>query len=308
MKKLLCAVVLALAAGCGSDSKSNTPDTSNIKPAGYVAVNFTVDDTANKVWKSGELEWKGAMAYDATTRVVTANPSWDATLGWATLYDDGPWTQGGHEPIGSTAGDHKLGVTVFVKPPASGTDTYEYGLRDATNPDKVNGGWVWIGSNGSYQVPAGATADINAPGLSFPAHGTTDLQIVVDANALIAGTWDTSKVTVKGSAWGWTEVTMVDNGTKGDATANDKKFTFVLSQAIDQTKAPYPGLLKSGDKPEFVVVFNGKEYKDTAGLASPTGVTAGLKTSGATTFTSTPVTVSPKTGDIGGGNDTITVP
>jgi hypothetical protein len=119
---------------CGTGSNNSVANVCGFaQPASTVPVNFTVDDSVNKNWKSQELEWKGAMLFDSTTRIITADSTWAGP--WAKLYDDGPWNTGGHEPIGSVANDHKLGVTVFVHPPASGTDAYAYGLRDATNPD-----------------------------------------------------------------------------------------------------------------------------------------------------------------------------
>jgi hypothetical protein len=317
MKKILGTLALAaLVAGCSSETAppADAGYTGFTQPAGTVAVNFVVDDTVNKNWKSAELEWKGAMLYDTTTRIVTADSTWGGP--WATLYDDGPWTTKntttgapGHEPAGSVAGDHKLGVTIFVKPPTTGTgDTYAYGLRDATNPDTANGGWVWIGANGSFVVPANATTAITAPGMTFPAHGTTDMKLTIDtANLLTGTTWDTSVVKVKGSAWGWSEVTLVDDGTKGDATAGDGIYTYVLSANVDQTKPPYPGLLKTNDKPEFIFVFNGKEYKDPAGIAATDGVAAGTKASTATNFTPATVAITGGTG-LGSGNTYITIP
>jgi hypothetical protein len=308
--KILGMAVLAVAlAACGSSSDA-PPPAGFTQPAGTVAVNFTVDDTANKVWKSGELEWKGSMKYDSTTRTVTLLPAW-LPGPWAKLYDDGPWTTGGHEPEGSTAGDNKLGVTVFITPPATGTATYEYGLRDATNPDVANGGWVWSGANGKFDIVAGApiTTPVTAQGLSFPAKGSTDLQLTIDTKNLGAGTWDKTRVAVKGSAWGWSEIVLVDDGTKGDATAGDGIYTMVLSQQINLTKPPYPGLTKSGDKPEFIFTFGpaSKEYKDGSGIAYATGVTAGTKAATATTFTSATISLTGGTG-LGSGNTYITVP
>ena len=296
---------------CGTGSACFTASDNSIAnvcvPTGTVPVNFSVDDSVNKNWQSQELEWKGSMLYDSTTRIVTMDSTWGGP--WAKLYDDGPWNKGGHEPANATAGDHKLGVTVFVKPPTTGTgDVYSYGLRDATNLDTANGGWVWIGANGSFTVPANATASITAAGMTFPAHGTVDMQLVIDTNALDPyTTWDLSKVTVKGSAWGWSEVTLVDDGTKGDAAAGDGKYTYVLSQNVDQTKPPYPGLLKSGDKPEFIFVFNGKEYKDASAIADLMGVSAGTKASGASSFTPATIALTGGTG-LGSGNTYITVP
>jgi hypothetical protein len=74
-----------------------------------VAVNFTVDDTANKVYQAGYLQWKGSFVYNPTTRIITFDDTWADPL--IPLYDDGPWKSGGHEPVGAVAGDHKWGVT-----------------------------------------------------------------------------------------------------------------------------------------------------------------------------------------------------
>jgi hypothetical protein len=280
--KILASLALtALVAACGSSS-STPPPAGFPKPAGTVAVNFSVDDSINKLWKAGELEWKGSMNYDPTTRKITLDPNWSSTNTWAPLYDDGPWTSGGHEPslcgtVPCVAGDHIWGVTVFATPPATGTDSYGYGLRDATNPDKLNGGWVWIGSAGTFDVPAGATAEIKAQGMAFPAHGTVDLRLAIDTNALDTGTW-TGTPQVKGSAWGWTLVNMYDDATHGDATAADGIYTFTLSNALDPTKPPYPGLMTTGDIAQFVFTFNAgaQEYK-VGGAASAVGVAAQTK-------------------------------
>src|SRR6266852_4305066 len=109
---------IAVLAACGGSSKPPT----FTKPAGTVAVNFSVDDTANKSYTAdatgkSDLQWKGAMIYDSTKNTITADPTWGGP--WAVLYDDGPWTSGGHEPDGATAGDHIWGVAVFVTPPAA---------------------------------------------------------------------------------------------------------------------------------------------------------------------------------------------
>jgi hypothetical protein len=276
------ASIAALAACGGSSPKPPT----FTKPAGTVAVNFSVDDTANKVWKDGEMVWKGSMAYDAATNKVALDSTWGGP--WAPLYDDGPWTAGGHEPDGATAGDHIFGVTIFVTPPASGAAvTYQYGLCDLkfSGIDGChNTGWVWAGTgNGQFIVPLGATADIKADGMTFKAFGTTDLQIVIDKNALAAGTWDTTKVTIKGSQWAWNEIPLT-----ADASG---KFTFTLSSFVGAGKQYYHnGLPNTGDKPEFVIVFNGVEYK-TSGTCNKAGVTASTKASGAAAFAPVTITV-----------------
>ena len=156
-------------------------------PAGTVAVNFSVDDSKNKIYKAGDLEWKGAMKYDPATRAISKDASWGGPF--AKLYDDGPWDQGGHEPAGATAGDSKWGVAVFATPPATGTDTYSYGLNDTTacapSSTCVNGnGWSWLGTNGSFDVKAGATAAVNATGRSFPQFGTTDVIVTATKSGL----------------------------------------------------------------------------------------------------------------------------
>jgi hypothetical protein len=281
----LASITAALVACGGSSPKPPT----FIKPPGTVAVNFSVDDTANKVWKDAEMQWKGSMLYTSTTNKVALDSTWGGPF--APLYDDGPWTAGGHEPAGSVAGDHIFGVTVFVTPPATASDTYQYGLCDAkfSTDSCASTGWVWAGSvNGQFMVPAGATADIKADGMAFKPFGTTDVQIVIDKNALAAGTWDTSKVTIKGSAWAWFEVPL---------TADPAgKYTFTLSNVVGAGKQYYHnGLAASGDKPAFVVVFNGVEYKSN-GSCNTAGVTAGTKASGATSFTSVAVQVQ-TTGD-----------
>jgi hypothetical protein len=290
--KTMSAVVLAAGmAACGSSSSSNPPPVVGFpQPAGTVAVNFTVDDTANAQWKSQELEWKGEVNFDATTRIATRDPTWLAGT-WAKLYDDGPWNainattgQPGHEPAGSVAGDHKLGITVFVAPPATGTLSFAYGLRDATNADRANGGWMWSGGNGSFSVAAGATAPVTAPGLTFAAKGSIDLQLTLNTASLLTGFTYTPGVTtiaVKGSAWGWSNIALLDDGTKGDVTAGDGIFTLVLSQRINGAVPPYPGLLKTGDKAEFVWVIDGVEYKETTGDAAQAGVAGATKTGAA---------------------------
>jgi hypothetical protein len=282
---------------CGGSSKPPL----FTKPAGTVAVSFSVDDSANKVWKDGEMIWKGSMIYDSKTNKVVKDPNWGGP--WAALYDDGPLSQGGHEAEGSKAGDHIFGTVVFVTPPAlTASDAYEYGLCDGkfTTDACANTGWVWAGSvNGSFTVAAGATADQKADGMTFKAFGTTDVQLTIDKNNLATsgGPWDTSKITVKGGAWGWNEVQLTDNGSG--------KFIFTLSNNVGAGKTYYhTGLLTTGDKPEFIFVFNGKEYKDTSSNANTTGVTAGAKAATASTFSSVAVQVQ----TTGFHNTYITVP
>ncbi|TMA25121.1 MAG: hypothetical protein E6J78_18650 [Deltaproteobacteria bacterium] len=303
MKGIYILAVTAAVIGCGGSSKPPL----FTKPAGTIVLGFSVDDSNNKVFADKDMEWKGSMIYDATTNKVTFAGDWNGGNGpYAPLYDDGPLSQGGHEPEGSKAGDHIFGVAVFAAPPTA-AQSWGYGLNDASV--KVNGrlvgpnGWIWPpGPNGGFSLTAGQATDVKADGLTLKKFGTTDIQFVVDKNALATGSWDTSKITIKGGGWGWNEIQLLDDGTRGDATASDGKFTFVLSQYAGTGKElPHAGLANSADKIEFNVVFNGKEYKDGSGNGLSTGVTAGTKASGASAFSNVSITT-------GTGNTYITVP
>ena len=287
---------MALAAAMFACGGSSAPPTFK-QPVGTVAVNFSIDDTANKIYTQpakgpSDLQWKGAMIYDPATNKVSMDATWGGPF--AALYDDGPWTSGGHEPDGATAGDHIFGLTVFVTPPASGAgDTYAYGLQDGsivTGAVVTNAnGWIWKGDNGSFTVAPGATAAIKADGLTLKKFGSTDVQFAVDTSK-VTGTYDTSVMTIKSSGWGWSEV-------KIPASKSTAMSQFVgAGNAIG-----HAGLLNTGDKPEFIVVFNGKEYRDTAGACNLAGVSVGTKSSGSTYA---PATVSLA----GNKNCTFTVP
>ena len=92
---------------------------------------------------------------------VGFTPTWSGP--WASLYDDGPWDAGGHEPQGAVAGDHIWGASILVPVPsaASSPVTYQYGLQTAA------GVWIWPGTtNGTFTVAPCATGQIFAPGLT----------------------------------------------------------------------------------------------------------------------------------------------
>jgi hypothetical protein len=294
-------------AACGSSSTDTTPYAdpnckasvwaNNVVPPCTIPVNFVVDDSANKVFKDGEAQWKGQFAYDVVTRVSFNDANWSGP--YAGLYDDGPWDgyasgntiKYGHEPHGAVAGDHILGTTVFVYPPASGNQTYSYGLIDHAFGD----GWIWSGPNGSFTVAAGATAPINATGATLPLFGQIDMRLALDTANLQPNTcsptpctpaaWDFSGgVKVKGSAWGWYEVAPVQSGSI---------YTFTLSDYAGAGKQLYhTGLTKTGDTPAFVFTFYDaggamKEYK-VGGVPPATGITAWTKSPGGI-FATTPV-------------------
>jgi hypothetical protein len=279
-----------LAAACGGASFT--------QPAGTVAVNFTVDDSINKVYQAGEMSWKGSFKLTVSdagvwNRTVAFDNGWAGGTGpYALLYDDGPWTTGGHEPKGAVANDNKWGITMFAIPPATDKDTYSYGLNDNSvsgynvatmKTGDANKGWMWTAANaGGFDVSAGNFTEITAPGQTMPAFGTTDIKLVIDTNALATNkTWDKSKVSIKSSTWSWTETDIKDDGLNGDATSGDGKFTIVFSNVLGVGKTfKHAGLPPSGKTSEFVFVFNGVEYKNASSNAAHEGVSAQLKPSG----------------------------
>ena len=293
------AATLALSA-CGSSSDTPPAATPFPRPAGYIAVGFSANDTANRVFANNELGWKGAMAFAETNRVITEDGSWSGPF--ANLYDDGPWTAGGHEPATGVAGDRIFGATVFIKPPtAAGTNiTIGYGMQDNVYQTRYNEGWVWpAGPDGSFVVMAGQTTDINASGMTLPAHGTVHFQLKLDSAALTppdgGGTWTLTTVKVKGSATSWAEVDVTTTAAAG-------VYTLDLFTQVGAGKPFYhSGLLKTGDKPEWIWVLNGVEYK-AAGTAARGGVTA------ATRATATGAWVAATVMLAGNNNTTITVP
>ncbi|MBI4817814.1 MAG: hypothetical protein HY791_16250 [Deltaproteobacteria bacterium] len=269
-------------------------------PADHVAISFEIDDSANKTYTQGELRWKGSWNYNATTRVITKDPSWGGP--YPTVWDDGPWDAGGHEMAGAVAGDGKWSITVWYPVPQADTQ-FEYGAENNT-------GWIWVGANGTFTITAGQTTPFTAQGLVIPAFGTTDMRLKLDMNNLhpdFALSETATVVMVKGPKWGWAEKLMFDDGTKGDETAADRVYTFVLSENL----GAHEGLLKSGDEPRFVFTFNGPnglEYKGTlapfvSAVPLVDGVTAEYKPMNGT-FTSTTV----KHDDTNDHNTYITIP
>ena len=219
-----------------------------------------------------------------------------------------PWTSGGHEPIGETAGDHKYGVTVFAYPPAVKMDAWAYGLEDLdydklTDPVIGTNGWAWVGANGTFNVVAGATAAIPAPGLTLGKFGTVDLQLSIDTSKLDPiTTWNTTVVGIKSSAWGWGVYKMTITGGKGSVNLSDL------------VGAGHPfnhsGLLNPGDKPEFIFTFGADaghllEYKDANKAGDTMGVSAAYKLQGGSF---TPVTVQVRTMDPNKGNTYVAIP
>src|SRR5512147_360805 len=95
-------VLASLLVACGSgvqQQQASITSSSFTQPPGTIAVSFSVDDRENRVYGVGDLAWKGSFVYDSNTRTLNYDPFWSAGVpGWPVLYDDGPWTEGGHEP------------------------------------------------------------------------------------------------------------------------------------------------------------------------------------------------------------------
>ncbi|MGD8825912.1 MAG: hypothetical protein PVI24_13090 [Myxococcales bacterium] len=240
---------------------------SSLFPSGAVLINFSIDDTANTTYDSGDgLAWKGSFNFDAATRELTYDPTWSGP--YAVLYDDGPWAEGGHEPRQATAGDGVWGITAWIEP-ASAPFTLEYGaIRGSVNGS--DGEWIWIGTNGTVAVNPDSE-ELTAPGLTIPAFGTIDIRWELDLPSIDAsfGDWTTlSSVAIRTSAGSYREVAMVDDGTAGDQTAGDDVYTMLLSENLEK----HEGLRKLGEVIEFIFVLDGIEYR-VGGAASSVGVT-----------------------------------
>lgn len=255
-----------------------TPDTTPDSAGGtFATLTFSIDDSANKTYDATDLlQWKGSFKWNAETNVLEFDGAWGGP--YPLLYDDGP-APGGHEADGATAGDNIWTTAVLIATPETDLEL-EYGA--AYGEGGAN--WIWTGPNGKVTVPAGSTDTIAATGLVIAPQGTVDLVLTIDVSGdganldpLFQGTAYTD-VKVKGSAWGWAEKALVDDGTKGDETSGDGIYTFRLSDNLGK----HDGLLKRGDMPQFVFVLGGVEYK--AGGAPPTTGVAAWLSDGTTTI------------------------
>ncbi len=315
---LICSALLAFGlVACSDTTTTNIPPpctpslwANNTIPPCTVPVNFSVDDTANKAFKNGgDILWKGSFQYDAPHRIAYKDSSWGGP--YVPLYDDGPWTgwvdtsvtpavtRYGHEPKGSFAKDNIWGATVFVYPPATGTDTWEYGLVDNLYEIFHGNGWMWKGANGTFTVAANATAPVDALGMTIAKFGDVDFRLELDsANlAVKAPPFTTAtSVKVKSSIWGWGEYPLVSVG--------GGIYSLTLSQNFGPgTQFPHTGLLKSADKPEFVFVLDGAEYK-VSSVPPTTGVKAFTKAAAAGSLWVEQTVVNL----VSNGNTSITVP
>jgi hypothetical protein len=297
------AVVAVAATGCpGGDD--NNPDAGHDagvdsgtpfpQPANTVPVNFTVNATARPgFYNDEELEWKGGFEYTEATRTIIVDSSWDGPF--PPLYDDGPWTNGGHEPSGSVANDDKFGITVFFAKPTESI-TLPYGAQ--TN----EGGWIWTGPDGAVTIPANPTAEITAAGLTLTPEGPNDLKLTLDKNALGSGHTFASPVRVKGQMSDWTLDPAYDDGTHGDVTSGDGIYTYTLS-LNDRRRLK----LASALTVEFIWQLGDVEYKvlegGSAGEGERTGVKAYTKGTADSAFVERTITI-----NSGNKNTQVTIP
>ena len=305
MKKLALVAVAALAA-CSAPQQGNPRDTGHsdasdvkaadakdasveatdaaadaprnwVKPAGAVAIRFKVDDSANGTYQGGQMRWTGSFKWSDADNTIVPATAWLPTDGpFPPLFDDGPMSQGGHEPETATKGDHVFECEVWFTPDAAKDTLFEYGLLDEDDD------WIWVGRNGQFVVAAGATLDQDVKGLVIPKFGSVDFEVTVDLSSLDAAfstiTPTTHNVYVKSSANSWVPVQLLDDGKGGDAKAGDEVYTYQHSRHL----GTHDGLLADGRHVQFVFVFamegqnpldgDGVEYKVASGDCATSGV------------------------------------
>ena len=271
-------LVISLVAACGEDSSSSggsepAPSTDVVASdgasdggvvggceAGAVELTLVVDDTANKTYGDGELIWTGSFAWDETSNTLAYATSWLPEEGpYPPLFDDGPRSSGGHEPEGSSPGDHIWGVSVCYV--IEQTRTLSYGLLN----DDLR--WIWEGPNGTIEVTQDATGLIAVPGMTIAEHGDRDFRLMLQLDALHSDyqgsiTTDDYGIFVKGTMNSWTPVQLLDDGQHGDASAGDGVLTYEHSSYL----GPHDGLLRPGQEAQFVFVFAQGESAPDAGI------------------------------------------
>lgn len=234
-----------------------------VRPEGSAAIRFFVDDSANQTYKDGEIRWTGSFSWDEATNTIKYAVSWLPSDGpYPPLYDDGPMSEGGHEPEGAKAGDHIFECEVWFI--AEEDTIFYYGALDKYD------GWIWIGPNGQFTVPAHSTDTIKVQGLVIPPFGEYDLKVTIDLKELnkeFSGITSADyDIYYKSSANSWHTVQLVDDGQKGDEKAGDDVFTYVHSEHLSE----HVGLIAEGQHVQFVFMFvvkgedpklGGAEYK-----------------------------------------------
>ena len=260
----------------GSDAPDPPPgDARWPQPDGSVAITFLADDTANSTYADGQIQWTGSFVWDKETNTITPTTSWlPDEREWPKLFDDGPNSQGGHEAEGQVAGDGIHSTEVFFT--ATEETTFEFGALNEFN------NWIWIGPNGVITLEAGQTGRVDAGSVTFPPFGDRDIKVTLDLAQLHADyatiSADTHAMFLKGTMNSWTPVQLLDNGKKGDDTADDGIFTYLHSTKL----GPHDGPAFVGQHVQFVFVFaladspaeDGLEYKSPPDTTLTEGVKA----------------------------------
>lgn len=257
-------------------------DAGSLVPPGVVAVDFAVDDRANRSYAAGLLRWKGAFVFDATTARLTPAPDWRGP--YPELWDDGGVELGGHEPPGARAGDAVWGVRAYVARPAADL-VFEYGLEGGPVAAPR---WIWSGRNGTFTVPAVGPDVVMAQGFTVPAWGTRDLLVTFDvarsAPALGLDGSAVRVVEVKSSAWGWALLQLVPTG-RG-------RFTLAMSAHVGAgTSLPHHGRLPAGTHVELMLVVEGREYLDAQRVSYLDGVEVQVQTNLGAAWVAVPLSV-----------------
>lgn len=257
-------------------------DAGSLVPPGVVAVDFAVDDRANRSYASGLLRWKGAFVFDAITARLTPASDWRGP--YPELWDDGGVELGGHEPPSARAGDHVWGVRAYVARPAI-DQVFEYGLEGG--PEAAPR-WIWSGRNGTFTVPAVGPDVVMAQGFTVPAWGTRDLLVTFDvarsAPALGLDGSAVRVVEVKSSAWGWALLQLVPAG-RG-------RFTLAMSAHVGAgTSLPHHGRLLAGTHVELMLVVEGREYLDAQRVSYLDGVEVQVQTNPGAAWVAVPLSV-----------------
>ncbi|MFC1654821.1 IPT/TIG domain-containing protein, partial [Myxococcota bacterium] len=258
-----------------------------VKPEGYASVTFFVDDTANRTYQSGQIQWKGSLIYDPLTNIILHDPTWAAEEGpYPVLYDDGPIADGGHERPGATADDYIFSVEVYVKADDAFETKFQYGVINEW------GNWIWEGENGEFVLPAGSTDLIEAEGYYIHAFGTYDLIVTLDIAELnpdfLPFDPAADKVYLKGSMNSWDPRQLLDNGEKGDQAAADGVYTYHHAENLGD----HDGMLFAGQHVQFVFMLNQLEYKRIDALSD--GVSARTNCAGPDIWEDVPIFMEPE--------------
>jgi hypothetical protein len=273
-------------AGEARDAAGDRDASGGSWPPGTVPVNFVIDDSANRSYTRDDgLAWRGTFDWSPALRELSLDPS--ASPPYPLLYDDGPWTEGGHEPRGATANDNIWGITGFVQVPRTSALTFEYTAISGSVMGS-DGTDIWSRQSdtpGRFTVEVGATEPIDAVGLTLPAWGTIDFRVLLDTASMapeFRRTFDPSstQVGIESSWWGWTLQPMRDDGTRGDQAPNDGLYTFELLRNVGTgTALPHTGGLNPGDTVRFVLDLGrlGAYRGSGEGAALTAGVTAQIR-------------------------------